>query len=740
MRRIRLALAAALTAALVISAPAGAAVSNGRLVDGTTAKPTVAKAYALVQLKGAPLATSAKTRPSQGKKVDFSSVKVKAYRAQLAAQRNDFKAWLRKNAPKAQVVKGFDLALNAVSVKLNGTSLAKIRTSDLVVQVQFQGLYHPTADVDPDLAAISAVAGWGEAGMTAEDAGAGVKVGVIDSGIDITHSCFSDLGYDNHLQLGDKRFTNNKVIVARVFNNKAGKGGYTAEAIDSHGTHVAGTIACNWDTSASVSGAAIPHGISGVAPKALLGNYNVFPADVENARSEDILNAIEAAYVDGMDIVNMSLGGNAHGIQDLLTIAVDNLDKANMVFTISAGNEGPGHYTVGSPGSAARALTAGASTVNHAVVSPVTAGAAAASGVLGDFGVPDAYPLEGTLRVLNGSGSPDDTGVSGLHLACSSLPAAPDSHSFALIQRGVCDFSLKVYNVQQAGYTAAIVVNRLAGAPIAMGKGAAPVDPTIPGVMISMDDVDAFKAAAGSAAAIGAPAYVYPYFDADVMGDFSSQGPTDVDFRVKPDVVAPGVNVLSSVPTAGCDGDDCFAFYQGTSMAAPHLAGVAAIIVAQHPDWPAWAVRSAVVNSADAGVLQAYTLDGPVSDVLIGGAGRVNLESAAGATALLDPVSISFGATPAGSGVTKTVAVRITNAGDAAATWSVGIAPYGAAPNGVTFSTSVANVSLDAGASAVITLKAVFTKRSAVGDKQAWLVISDATGMVAHAAVYARVK
>jgi hypothetical protein len=109
-----------------------------------------------------------------------------------------------------------------------------------------------------------------------------------------------------------------------------------------------------------------------VAPAAQLGNYNVFPGEVASARSEDILNALEAAYVDGMDVVHMSLGGNASGQQDLLTRAVDNLDRAGTVSAISAGNSGPGHYTVGSPGSAERAITSGASTVGHFVGAPVT--------------------------------------------------------------------------------------------------------------------------------------------------------------------------------------------------------------------------------------------------------------------------------------------------------------------------------------------------------------------------------
>src|SRR5204862_1056012 len=122
---------------------------------------------------------------------------------------------------------------------------------------------------------------------------------------------------------------------------------------------------------------AIPYGVSGVAPRALLGNYNVFPGDVGNARAEDILNALESAYADGFDIANMSLGGTPGksgrlGFQDLLTVAVDNLDLANMVVAVAAGNGGPGHLTIESPGSAARALTAGASSVPHFIATPVT--------------------------------------------------------------------------------------------------------------------------------------------------------------------------------------------------------------------------------------------------------------------------------------------------------------------------------------------------------------------------------
>jgi minor extracellular serine protease Vpr len=246
-------------------------------------------------------------------------------------------------------------------------------------------------------------------------AGEGVKVAIVDSGIDVGHPCFSDANYPAQQQLGNPNFTNNKVIAARVFNNKIPSQRYTPEAIDSHGTHVAGTVACNLETTTVVDGVTLPYSMSGVAPRALLGNYNVFPGAVGNARSEDILNALEAAYADGFDIANMSLGGGASGIQDLLTVAVDNLDRANMVVTISNGNEGPGYRTVGSPGSAARGLTAGASSVGHEIFHQVTVdGGASYRAVKGDFG---SGPVTAPLHVLLDASSP----FNGLSLACSPL-------------------------------------------------------------------------------------------------------------------------------------------------------------------------------------------------------------------------------------------------------------------------------------------------------------------------------
>ncbi|HEY3334097.1 MAG TPA: S8 family serine peptidase [Candidatus Limnocylindrales bacterium] len=735
MRRLRLVLAAAMSAALIISAPAGAAtrIDSGAATDGSAGRPTVDTAYALVQLKGAPLSTYVKTKPAPGKKVDFSSSTVKSYKAHLAALRNDFKSWLSTAAPKARITKGYDLSLNAVSVKLNGTSLATLRTSSMVARAEYQGLYYPTAD-DPDLGLIDALDAWTAVGGSS-NAGAGVKVGILDTGVDITHPCFSDAGYPSVTEKGDTHFTNHKVFVARMFNNKAVSRGYTAEAIQEHGTHVAGTVACDYGTPATVAGVDIPYDISGVAPKALLGSYNIFPGDVTNARSEDILNALDAAYADGMDVVNMSLGGGSHGIQDLLTVAVDNLDIANMVSAVAAGNSGPGHYTVESPGSAARALSAGASTVPHFVGAPLTVGGSTYGVASGDFAVVSA-DLTAPFAVVTGGTS----ATGGLNTACAALPAGSLTGKIALISRGGCTFSQKIRDAQDAGAVAAIVVNNVAGDPTAMGLGGIANEPTIPAYMAGLSIRAALMADNGASATIGASMAYFTTTNADIMAGFSSQGPTDVDFRVKPDVVAPGVNVLSSIPTSFCDGAPCFAFFQGTSMATPHLAGAAAIVRQAHPGWAAWQIRSAVVNTADTGVLTKYT-DGTTlaTDVNVSGSGRLNLDSAVGATALLGPVSVSFGATPSGSGMTKTTTVRISNGDTQAHTWSVAIAAYGTA-SGVTFSTSTSSVTIAAGASTTVTVTAAFSSAAPKGDKQAWLTVSSGNALVAHAAVYAFVK
>jgi subtilisin family serine protease len=697
----------------MLAVSVGTGLAGGQPTDGPSA-PTVDTGSALVQLKGAPLATSEKTKPAPGKRIDFSSSTVKSYRAQLNDLRGDFKSWLRQNAPSARVNGEFDISLNAVSVELNGTSLSTIAGAPMVQSAQLQGLYRPFGHDDPDLELIHAQEAWNDGGGSATAKGAGVEVAIIDSGIDTRHPCFGSGATNGG--------TNAKVIFAGVFHMKARNKGYTPADANGHGTHVAGTAACNEHTDANLDGVEIPYDPSGVAPAARLGNFNVFPADVASARSEDIVDALEEAYERGFDVANMSLGGRQGGINDLLANAVDNLDAANMVVAVAAGNSGPGFSTIESPGMAPGALTAGAMTVGHFIGVEVTRGGVTAGAAIGDF-----ETLEEDLTAP--VSAPAGPGVAGLSQGCSAFPAGSMTDTIALIARGVCTFETKIRNAEAAGADAVLVVNNVGGDPIAMGDDPAfPGIPVTPAYMVSLADGTALKGAAGDATIEAAQSYILSG-NHNIMAGFSGQGPTDVDFRVKPDAVAPGVNVLSSQPNEACETPPCWAFFQGTSMATPHLAGAAAVVRSQHPTWSAAEVRSAIVNTADQGVLLNSNASGINTNVNIIGAGRANAFSSVNAAVALAPVSVSFGAVPSGAAQSASRTVALTTL--------AGSGPYTVAVTdetggGVDFNASISG--------STITVTMTAARKIAAGNRQGILRVRKGGTEIAHAAIYAFVK
>ncbi len=721
--------------ALLLTMAVAGATAGGPVSDGPSAAPGIDTGSAIVELNGDPLSTYVKTKPAPGKKIDFSSTTVKSYRAQLSALRNDFKQWLKANAPAANVTGEFDISLNAVAVQLNGTSLATIQAAPMVQQAQYEGVYTPQA-IDPDLTLINAFGAWGAGGGASAGVkpdGSRVKVAIIDTGIDVTQPCFNDAGFPATQKQGPPSLTNNKVIVAKVFNNKTPSRNFTPAAVQAHGTHVAGTVACDYgltNGSTTVDGVSVGYGVLGVAPGAQLGNYNVFPDGVTNARSEDILNALDAAYADGMDIVNMSLGGTHGksgnvGFQDLLMNAVNDLDQAGMISAIAAGNSGPGFNTVQSPGAAARALTAGAVTVGHFIGVNVTVGGTDYAAAVGQFG--PAAAVSGTLSVVTSNG-------------CSALSGL--SGKIALIPRGGCTFSTKIRNAQSAGAVGVVIRNNVGGPPISMAQDGTANQPTIPGVMVSRNTGVTLTGLGGSATTINATkTYVQDLATSNVLAGFSSRGPTDVDFRIKPDVTSPGVNVLSSIPGSGTETCvptfpvPCWAFFQGTSMATPHLAGSAAVVLGQHPNWPAWAVRSAVVNTADENVLKTSNgtcCDTDVNDV---GSGRENLGSAVNASLAFDPVSVSFGAVPSGSGQTTSMSVTVMNLTSGTLALPA-TSITGTTGSGVAYSVSDVPFSLPAGGTATITVTMSADKGASPDGHQAILRF----GGLAHAALFTWIK
>ncbi|MFZ2503259.1 MAG: S8 family serine peptidase [Nocardioides sp.] len=716
--------ASAITLALAVSAAASPAPDAQ---PWGQAKAQIDNGYALVQLTGAPLSTSPRTKPVKGKKINFSNSTVKSEQARLTAERNAFKSWLQKVAPKTQVTKEFDLAVNAVAVKLNGTKLDLLRTGPGVTYVEPQAIFSALAE-DPDLTLVKAVEAW-EAHNGPANAGLGVKVGILDTGIDISHPCFDDTGYPATTQLGDKRYTNNKVIVARIYGNTLKKVGEDNADINGHGTHVAGTVACNYQTPASLDGAAIPYAPSGVAPKAQLGAYKVLVGTGGSGRSEDILQGMQDAYKDGMDVINMSLGGSMQSGSQLTVNAVNNLDEANMVVAVAAGNEGPGYWTVHYPGAAQRGLTAGASTVGHNVVNQVTAGGADYDMTVGEF-APLTADLTASLAVVE---DPATAEVHKLSEACNGM-ALPDlTGKIGVIGRGTCTFGEKMTNVEAAGAVAMIVVNREEGLLAMANSG---VTSAIPGVMVTLSTGQALKALNGQPATLHATG-VYKTFPTrtHLMAGFSSQGPVPGSMLAKPDVVAPGADVLSSQPAWACSQPPCWAFFGGTSMATPHLAGIAAFVKGVHPGWSAEQIRSAVVNTSQEGLLRDPISEVVTNDAMIVGSGLADTLAAAGAKVTLSPVSLSWGSIPSGSGKAITKSVTLTNTTSATHTYKLTVGDDAA--DAVTFSVPAAGVTLAPGASATVQVTATSTKGGADAFYQARLGVSVDGASAAHAVLFA---
>jgi minor extracellular serine protease Vpr len=219
--------------------------------DAFNQRPDVDRSSAIVQLKGDPISVHSATKPARGKKIDFNSNAVRSVRAQLAAERNEFKRWLRANAPRAKVTSEYDISLNAVAVQLNGTPLETIAAAPMVQAADYNALYHP--NLSQSYQVINASGAWTEAGGRAM-AGAGIKIGDIDTGIDNTHPFFDPTGFtyppgfpkcdavdsNSHHQDQDCKYVSPKVIVAKVFYNKNNQQDFDAQAIQDHGTHTAG--------------------------------------------------------------------------------------------------------------------------------------------------------------------------------------------------------------------------------------------------------------------------------------------------------------------------------------------------------------------------------------------------------------------------------------------------------------------------------------------------------------------
>jgi len=625
------------------------------------------------------------TEPTNGHKLDTSSAAVTKYRGLVGAEHANFKAWLHSNAPAMQVVNDYDLSLNGVAVALNGQSWNSLANGPDVVSVTPDWIYYPSMDVSVPL--VHAPQVWSMLGAdpfgtgTLPDYG-GVKVGIIDTGIDDSHPFIASCREAGSIQ-HDLFFS--------------GAGTYDPSRIldNTHGTHVAGTIG-GCPTTGTIDLAngypfTLAAPMSGIAPGVTLHDYNVFPGfgaafihHLGGAFSHDIIAAVEKAVADGMDVINLSLGGTVQGPHDTLSEAINVAVDAGTIAVIAAGNAGPGILTVESPGNAANAITAAASSDPHYAGIPV------------DFGGHHITALEGEFAGFD----PAVTALTSATTPTNGCTAISEdlTGKIAVIDRGACTFGQKIANAQAAGAVGVLIVNNAAGDPIVMG-GDGVNFPTIPAAMVSQADGVVLKGDLGVSTKVDGTQFEdVVTANADILASFSGRGPTPYDFRLKPDVSAPGVNVLSSVWIRNPDGSlsHAFDFFQGTSMATPHTTGAVVLLKAFHPDWSPAEIKSALVNNADRTVTETGDL-GPIAE----GGGRINIERAANAGVTLDPASVSFGGFTGGASVMASVDVTFTEETGAAQSCSLSIT---STPSGVPVSLSASSISLGAHGTATVTV------------------------------------
>jgi subtilisin family serine protease len=605
-------------------------------------------------------------RDARGK-VQLDSAPALAHLRRLDAGRAAVTSALAAGLPRVRVEREYRLIANGLVVAAPEGAADALRRLPGVRRVERADLrrYRPVLDTSVPL--IGATQLWARAPGGALNAGAGVKVAVVDTGIDINNPFFDPetFRYPVGFPKGAAGFTTAKVIAARVYLRPDDPVDTTRDEptpIDhlGHGSHVAGVIAGNRDTTFDVHGT--PVSVSGVAPSAHLMNYRVFYKALsgsEEAADPELMAAFEDAIADGADVINNSWGG-----PEVVTAQVGAdtpyalAAEAGVAVVFAAGNDGPGPYTVGWPGSHDRFITVGSTNTGRQFFRTVdVTGPTPVDPRLVGLRAPRAYEApDFTDDIAAGLRSSSVVDGGGNVLGCAAFPADAFAGVIAVITRGTCTFNEKITNAANAGAVAVVVVNHEPGDPFNMSSGAV----TIPAVMISQADgalLQPFLAAHADASGAlrHAPRPFVTVANVDRVSYYSSIGPSSTP-ALKPDVAAPGELILSA--NAGPVGEAAtpYALLQGTSMATPHVAGAAALLKQLHPAWGHDEIKAALVAT---GKRDCPNVDasGAATPFEIGG-GRVQLDRLPSLQLLFDPPVLSLGEVRVGELVEQQVTLR----------------------------------------------------------------------------------
>jgi subtilisin family serine protease len=691
-------------------ARADARVSSLGPLAQTTA--TTGATAAIVELESEPVIVHEQAANRLlSKRADFDSLEAQTYEAQLDIEHASFKARAGLVSPALRVRTELRRLANAVSIEANPTDIAAISTLPGVKRVELVKRY--VAMLDASVPLINAPAMWERLGGSS-NAGQGMKIAILDTGIDITNPLFSDAGFVAppgfpRSNKGNDALANNKVIVAKSFLSS------DRSAMDQqgHGTNCAGIAAGD-------AGTQTPLGpIAGVAPQAYLGNYRVLDSD-GNGATDLIGNAIDEAVSDRFDVISMSLGSSdpptASGfLEDIVEHAV----TSGVTVVIAAGNNDGAlvgqSMTIRSPAIAPSAITVGASTNSHVVGPAIT--------------VDEPAPVDPSLikiGSLNGDTVAVDDSLKSLPYAyvdpqgrgCGSLPAGSLTGKVALIERGVCAFADKVNNAAAAGARAVIIFNKdisegSDGGDTLINIGVS--NTHIPSMFVPRsaglalrDFVIANPSATLSISPIGETSV-----PSDVQADFSAVGPSVLE-GLKPDVSAPGVIIYSGAvrsspstknPVVDPSG---FLAISGTSQATPHVAGAAALVKQLNPSFTPEQIKSALISSATTDVFTTSVKTTTVG-VLNTGGGRIDLAKAGSVTATFSPPSLSFGIKKLKQkNVNASIDLKLTSLIDGQNTFTLAVQQLDPG-DGITVTTPTPSLSLTKGQSgtATITVSAV---------------------------------
>lgn len=652
----------ALSAVLIVAGSPAASAAPGPVGPPAPRTADVAGDY-IVTLADKPIASYAgevaglaATKPIRGRKVDPGSRAAMRYRTYLARQQTAAAARVGVT-PTGR----YSVALNGFTARLSAGQVAQLRASKGVLSVSRNTVRKATDQTNNvDFLGLSGSMGVWSALGGASRAGRGVVVGVIDSGVWPEAKSFAGsalgtapptaadphrpyrVGNMIHLKKTDgsefvgtcqtgERFVatacNTKLVGARYFGaaflesypQVDGTDFISPRGADGHGTHTASTAAGNADVAASIEGRALGN-ISGVAPAAKVAIYKALwqgPDEASTGGStSDIIQAIDAAVSDGVDVINYSVGGSSESsLVDPVQLAFLSAAAAGVFVAASAGNAGPGASTMDNT---APWLTTVAASTMAPRAATVTLGngkryagiSTTVSGAVGPAKLVNAAAVKETAASTADAAS----------CAPETLNRARTQGSIVVCDRGVVDRVAKSAEVKRAGGVGMLLVNLTDNSL----DGDTHSVPTIHLNPPASAAIKTYAAGSGARATLNPGNLTDRAIPYPQVAGFSARGPSLANGSdvLKPDIAAPGVAVLAAFSPVANPGRN-FEFESGTSMAAPQIAGLAALYFSRYPTMAPMSIKSAMMTTAS----RTVTADGqPSRDAYAEGAGNVRAE------------------------------------------------------------------------------------------------------------------